>query len=398
MDFRLSLEQEAARREYEAFFEEVMKDSPESWFGTMEDMYSSEEGNAFYRRTARKLGERGWLAMSWPREYGGRAASRVDQLLLQEVMGDYGAPGYDVQGLGMLGPTLIRHASEELKKEYLPPIARGEAMVCQGWSEPNAGSDLAALTTRAVEDGDDFVLNGQKTWTTGARFADFIYVVARTDLEQPRHKGLSYFVLNIAETKGITIRPILSMAGRYLWSEVYFDDARIPKRNLVGEKNKGWGVVLSGMEHERSSLGGWILECKHNLRNLVKFCNETRWNGEALAKKPTVRYRLAQMGVEVQVGLSTQYRLAALADQGTLPMHEASAAKIFATQLYTRFSEMAIDILSQYGAVTQGSKWAPFSGKFEFLYQTAPGWELAAGSTEIQKNIIAQWGLEFPRP
>ncbi|MBE0415830.1 MAG: acyl-CoA dehydrogenase family protein [Dehalococcoidia bacterium] len=398
MDFRFTPEQEAAREEYDAFFDEVMKEAPENWLGTLEDVYSTKEGNDFHRRVARMLGEKGWLTMVWPKEYGGQEATRVAQLIFLESMGEHGAPGYDTQGVGMLAPTLIRHASEEIKREFLPPIARGEVTVCQAWSEPNAGSDLAALTTRAVEDGDDFVLNGQKTWTSGAHFADFMYVIARTNPEELRHRGLSYFVLNMKETPGLTIRPVLSMDGHHLWDEVFFDDARIPKRNLVGEKNRGWYVVLSGMEHERSSLGGWVIECNQHLKKLVQFCQETNRGSEPLAKKPLVRHRLAQMAIEIEVGRSLQYRLAMLADQGALPMHEASAAKLYASELYTRFSETVMEILGLYGAVTHGSKWAPFLGTFEFLYQMAPGWELAAGSTEVQKNVIAQWGLEFPRP
>lgn len=398
MDFNFTEEQVAARKEYDAFFEEVMKEAPANWLGTMEDMYVSKEGNDFHRKVARKLGEKGWLTLVWPKKYGGKEASRVDQLVFLESMGLHAAPGYDSQGLSMLGPTMIRHASEELKREFLRPIARGEVTVCQGWSEPNAGSDLASLTTRAVEDGDDYVLNGQKTWTSGGHFADFMYIVARTDPELPRHKGLSYFVCKIAETPGITITPVHSMSGDHLWNEVFFEDTRIPKKNIIGEKNKGWYVVLSGMEHERSSLGGWVVECRRHLNDLVKFCKETNWDGIPLSKKSMVRHKLSQMDIQIEVGRSLQYRLAMLADKGEVPLHEAAAAKVFSSQLYTRFSEVASEILGMYGAVTHGSKWAPFLGRFESLYQTAPGWELAAGSTEIQKNIIAQWALEFPRP
>ena len=177
----------------------------------------------------------------------------TDQLLFNEIKSYYRAPGVDIQSVGMLAPTLLKSGNEEQKRQHLPPIARGEIFWCQGWSEPNAGSDLASLTTRAVWNGDDYVINGQKTWCSGAHRAHWGFILARTDPEQPRHRGLSFFLVDL-KTPGITIRPIHHMDGSLMFNDIYFDDVRVPVRNMVGEENRGWYVSLMTMNFERSSM------------------------------------------------------------------------------------------------------------------------------------------------
>ncbi|MFO8011404.1 MAG: acyl-CoA dehydrogenase family protein, partial [Dehalococcoidia bacterium] len=252
MEFRLTPEQEALRQEFEDFFREEMKQAPPMSAG--ENVYDRDEPFAFHRHLAVEMGRRGWLSMAWPAEYGGRDASIIEQVLFNEVRGYHRAHGVDVQGVCMLAPTLLAAGSEEQRQEHLPYIARGERFWCQGWSEPNAGSDLASLTTRARREGDEYVINGQKTWTSNAHRAHWCFLLARTNPEEKRHRGLSFFLLDM-KTPGITIMPLITMDGSHHLNEVYFDDVRVPARNMVGEENRGWYVSLMTMNFERTSIG-----------------------------------------------------------------------------------------------------------------------------------------------
>lgn len=395
MDFRFTPEQEALRKEFEEFFQEVMRDAPEGWGAGLEGFVASDEGWNFHRHVHRKLAKRGWLTLAWPKEYGGQALSVIDQLIFSEVRGYHRAPGIDIWGLDMLAPTLMIYGTEEQKKEFLPPMARAEIHWCQAWSEPNAGSDLAALTTRAVEDGDDYVLNGQKIWATGAHRADATFTLARTNPEEPRHRGISYFLLDL-KTPGVTIRPILDMAGNATFTEIFFDDVRVPKRNMVGEENRGWYITLATMNFERSGIGGFA-EAGRTIEELVQFAKETRWDGEALWDNPLVRHRLAQLAIEVEVGRAMSFRIAWMQQKGEIPAREASAAKVYGSELGQRIAYAGCQIMGLYGQVRYGSKWAPLLGRFESAYQTCVGMNIAAGTSEIQRNIIAIRGLELPR-
>ncbi|MDY6907671.1 MAG: acyl-CoA dehydrogenase family protein [Chloroflexota bacterium] len=395
MDFRFTPEQEAMRREFEEFFKEAVREAPPGWGAGMEQVYDTDAGFAFHRSMARKLGEKGWLSLPWPREYGGQAHSIIEQLIFNEVRAYYRAPGVDLFGVGMLAPTLLMWGSEEQKRHYLPQIARGEILWCQGWSEPNAGSDLAALTTRAVRDGDDYVINGQKIWTSGAHRADWCFMLLRTDVEQPRHRGLSFFLVDM-KTPGITMRPLEDMARNHMFNEVFFDDVRVPAENMVGEENRGWYVTLMTMNFERSGVAR-IAETRHLLEELVEFCKETVRSGRPLSEDPFVRHRLAQLAIEIEVGRSMSYRVAWLQQKGEMPARQASAAKLYGTELMQRVAYTGYRTLGMYGQVKGSSRWAPLMGKFENECQTCMGHNIAAGSSEIQRNIIATRGLELPR-
>jgi alkylation response protein AidB-like acyl-CoA dehydrogenase len=395
MDFKFTPEQEALRKEFEDFFEEAIKQAPPGWASDLESMYGSGEGLAFHRAMGRKLGEKGWLSLPWPKEYGGQAHTIIEQFIFNEVRGYYRAPGVDLFGVGMVAPTLLMWGTEEQKRQHLPPIAKGEILWCQGWSEPNAGSDLASLTTRAVRDGDDYVINGQKIWSTGAHNADWCFMLARTDPEQPRHRGLSYFLVDM-KTPGITLRPIPNMASMQMFNEIFFDDVRVPKRNIVGEENQGWYVSLVTMNFERSGVTTFA-SLRRTLEELVQFCHQTKRDGQPLAKNPLIRHRLAQLFIENEVGHAMSRRVAWLQHKGELAAAEASAAKVYGSELAQRITYTACQILGLYGQVKHGSKWAPFGGAFEATYQTCPGLNIAAGSSEIMRNIIAIRGLGLPR-
>ena len=313
-------------------------------------------------------------------------------------MGYHGAPGIDIFGVGLLGPTLLAVGNEEQKKEQLPLIARSERFWCQGWSEPDAGSDLAALTTRAVRDGDEYVINGQKIWSSNCHHADWIFLLVRTNPELRRSRGLSFFLLDL-KTPGITKRPILSMQDSYLFNEVFFDDVRVPAKNLVGEENQGWAVTRATMNFERTSVGA-MAAGKRDLEELTKFCKEIKWNGKTLADNPLIRNRLAQLAIECDVGRALSYKIAWMqetAGLGPEAAGAASAAKVFGSEMGQRIVYLGSQIMGMYGQVKAGSKWAPLSGKYEDAYQLAVGMNIAAGSSEIQRNLVAWVSLGLPR-
>jgi len=396
LDFRLTPEQQALKKEFENFFRDEMKKAPP--LGA-ENIYDNDEAWDFHCYMARRLGEKGWLSRPWPREYGGQAAPIIEQLLFNEVKAYYRAPGIDYQGLGMLAPTLLASGNEGQKQQHLPPIARGEIMWCQGWSEPNAGSDLASLKTKAVRDGDYYVVNGQKAWTSGAHRAQWCFMLARTDPEQARHRGLSFFLADM-KTPGIKLRPVKAMNGTYMFNEMFFDDVKVPKENMVGEENRGWYVSLMTMNFERSSIG-FMAEAKRNLEELIEFCKETKRKGRLLSEDPIARSTLAQLVTEVEVGLALSYKVAWLQGKGeafVIPAAIAGCAgKVYGSELGQRLAYAGSRILGLYGQVKAGSKWSPLMGRFESSYQECVSLNMGGGTSEIMRNVIAMRGLEMPR-
>ena len=396
LDFRLTPEQQALKKEFENFFRDEMKKAPP--LGA-ENIYDNNEAWDFHCYMARRLGEKGWLSRPWPREYGGQAAPIIEQLLFNEVKAYYRAPGIDYQGLGMLAPTLLASGNEGQKQQHLPPIARGEIMWCQGWSEPNAGSDLASLKTKAVRDGDYYVVNGQKAWTSGAHRAQWCFMLARTDPERLRHRGLSFFLVDM-KTPGIKLRPVKAMNGTYMFNEMFFDDVKVPKENMVGEENRGWYVSLMTMNFERSSIG-FMAEAKRNLEELIEFCKETKRKGRPLSEDPTARSTLAQLVTEVEVGLALSYKVAWLQGKGeafVIPAAIAGCAgKVYGSELGQRLAYAGSRILGLYGQVKAGSKWSPLMGRFESSYQECVSLNMGGGTSEIMRNVIAMRGLEMPR-
>ena len=397
MDFSFTPEQEKLKKEFEEFFSTEMKKAPPVYeTGGLEAMFGSEEGWEFHLYMARELGKKGWLAMAWPEKYGGKNASVIDQVIFSEVRGYCGAPGVDIFGIGIVAPTLLVAASEEQREKFLPPIAKGEIMYCQGWSEPNAGSDLAGLSTSAVKDGDDYVINGQKIWTSGAHRADWMFILVRTDPNEKRSKGLSYLLLNM-KTPGITVRPIEAMDGLHMFNEVFFDDVRVPIANRIGEENKGWEVTRQSMNFERSSIGIFS-ENQRAIEDLVRFVKETKRDGKPLAENQVIRNKLAELAAATEVGRAMAYNIAWMQEKGGLFMaaSAASAAKVFGSELAQRLVYVGAEILGQYSQVKE-SKWAPLHGKFETNYQNCMGMNIAGGTSEIQRNLVAWIGLGLPR-
>lgn len=396
MDFRFTPEEEALRKEFDDFFREEMRNAPPEWWIILEAMFGDDACWEFHKQTAKKLGARGWLSRPWPREYGGQEASLIEQFIFSEVMGYHKAAGIDPWGILMLAPTLFVSANEEQKREHLPSIARGERFWTQLWSEPSAGSDLASLTTRAVRDRDDYIINGQKIWTSGAHRADWGFMLARTNPEEKRSRGLSFFLLDM-KTPGITIRPVPTMEGSHLFNEVFFDDVRVHARNRVGEENQGWMASQMMSNFERSMIALFSL-ARRELEELVEFCEETKRCGEALAKNPVIRHKLAQLAIEIDAGRAFSYSIVWSQIKGGLIMAGplAAAAKVLATELMQRLTYAACEIMGPYGQV-KTSKWAPMQGRFEKHYQLCMGLNMGGGTSEVMRNLICSLGLGLPR-
>ncbi len=394
MDFTLTQHQETLKREFEEFFREEEKNAPEGWLGGAGASLETDDGWAYHLDVGKKLGVKGWLSLAWPKAYGGSELGHIEQVIFNETRAYHRVPGID-QGPYVVAACILEHGSEEMKREWLPRISSRETNWCQGWSEPNAGSDLASLTTTATEDGDDFLINGQKIWTSAAHRANHMFLLARTDREAPKHKGLTFFITP-TDRPGFTARPIYHMSGKHSYNEVFFDDFRIPKRNVVGEVNNGWYVTMSGMEFERSGIS-FIAETMRDLDDIVEFCKETDLGREAIARNPILRHKLAQRKVEVETARQFAYYIAWSQSKRERIPAQASAGKYYAAELMLRVAHTGLDVLGFYATLKQGSKWAQLHGRLEYIIQHGLGPGIAGGTNEIQKNIIAWMGLDLPR-
>lgn len=388
MDFRFSEEEQAFRKEVREFLRK-------EWTLTDYDLDNQEHWDAA-KELEKKLGAKGWLCMAWPKEYGGLGASHMHRLVFQEEMAAAHAPILDGQGVYMVGPCIMTRGTEEQKRRFLPPIARSEVVWVQGFSEPNAGSDLASLQTRAVLDGDDYVVNGQKTWTTRGHRGDWIHVMVRTDPNAPKHKGISYLLADM-RSPGISINPIVNMTGRADYYEVYFDNVRVPKSNLVGQENDGWRVALTTLAFERSAIGSYVVQTREVLQDLVQFARETKRNGQPLIEHPVIGRGLAELAIETEVAQLLSHRIVWMATRGLMPSYESSVAKTFTTELQQRVANFGMQLLGLYGQLAEGSRWVALKGRIQYEYLWTVGVTIYAGSNEIQRNIVATRGLDLPR-
>ncbi len=293
MDLHFSKEDEEFRQEVLQF---ISQELPADWRGTglLSEAKGDEEWQ-FALKMLRKVGAKGWHSLAWPREYGGQA-SMTRQFIFSEEMYYHELPGVDLVGTLMLAPSIIQHGSEQQKREHLPKIARGEVVWCQGFSEPGAGSDLASLSTRAVDAGDHFIVNGQKVWSTNANRADWGYFLVRTDPDVPKHKGISFLLVDM-RTPGLTARHLPNIVGTYC--EIFLDNVHVPKENLVGKVNDGWRVANTVLGYERSGVHR-ISAARRNLDKLIEYAQQTVRGGEPLFKMPLVRNRLTDLYIEAQ--------------------------------------------------------------------------------------------------
>lgn len=331
-----------------------------------------------------KLAAKGWVAPSWPAAYGGAGLNVMQQFILSEEMSLAKAPSVGGLAVALLGPTLISHGTEEQQREHLSPILRGETVWCQGFSEPGAGSDLAALQTRAVRDGDEYIINGQKIWTTGAQFADWIFMLARTDPSAPKHRGISFFLIDM-KTPGIEIRPLLDMGNSHHLNETFFTDVRVPARNRVGEENRGWYVATTTLDYERSG----IRHAVGNIQTVSEFARLVN------SRTTHARSEIAERYIEAVTGRLLSWRIAWLQNQGETPTHEASMNKMFNTELKQRILNTCFNVVGLRGTVMDPSFGR--EGVLSREYMDAVPATISAGSSEINRNIIAQRGLGLPR-
>lgn len=389
MDFMFSPDEEAFRDEIRAFVRaELPADYGAGAYNDRED--SPPEMGVAARAFQRKLSEKGWLTLAWPKQYGGLGAGPMQQLVYNEEMSRLRAPGFGGTGVAMVGPTLMMHGTDEQRARFLGPIARGEMSWCQGFSEPGAGSDLASLQTRAVVDGDEFVVDGQKIWTSGAHRSDWCILLARTDPDAPKHRGISYFLMDM-KSPGITVTPLTNMLDSAHFNQVFLDNVRIPRANLVGEVNRGWYVATTTLDFERSGIQR-IVFAETLLDDLIAHARATGPGGQA-----QVRHRLAELRIEFMVGRILAYRVAWMQGQGLVPNSEASIAKLYSTELQSRFAVAALGMLGPAGVLARGSAAAPLGGRLASYYLAAASYTIAAGTSEVQRNIIAQRGLAMPR-
>ena len=393
MDFRFTSEEEAFRKEVHDFIE---KECPKELRGKDVNFFQNVGSLLEWRK---KVASKGWVAPAWPKEYGGAGMSVMEQFIYSMETARMRAPAPIFIGglaVAVIGPTIIIYGSEEQKKEHIPPILAGQTMWCQGFSEPGSGSDLASLQTRAVKDGDDYVINGQKIWTTLAHMSQYMLLLARTDPDVPKHKGLSYFIVPM-NSPGVTTRPLMNMAGSHEFNEVFFEDVRIPTKNLVGEENRGWYQAVTTLDIERSNIGSAVGQ-QQSVEDIVNFVKDNAGNGVTRVKQDAgLRAELAERYLETQVALSLSMRVVSMQAKGMIPNYEASAVKLYSMELNQRIANTALRVMGMYGQLGRGAKWAPLKGRQEFTYLRSVANTIEGGTSEIQRNIVAQRGLGLPR-
>ena len=389
MDFIFSEEDEAFRREAVDF---VDRELPWDWRTEVVD--AEEPGDAVkVRQFKKRLADRGWLTMAWSEEYGGLGAPHIRQMVFNEEMAYRGVPSGDA-GVSMVGPILMLYGTEEQKRYFLPRIARADIDWAQGYTEPDAGSDLASVQTRAEEDGDDFVVTGSKIWNGDHGGSNWMFMLVRTDPDAPEHRGIS-FLLTEMDVPGITVEriPMMWSADRAL---VTLDKVRVPKRHLVGELNRGWYVGAALLDFERSGVAN-SARGRRIVEELVQFCKENTRDGKPLSEDPLIRSRLASLAVEVETCRLMSYNVAWMQSRQMIPNKEASIVKAFGTEMVVRLYQLGMSILGLYGQLEPDSKWAPLKGRIENAYMVSAASMVAAGTSEIQRNIIATRGLGLPR-
>ncbi|MDE0592010.1 MAG: acyl-CoA dehydrogenase family protein [Dehalococcoidia bacterium] len=390
MRFDFTPEEKDFKRHLSSYLDDVL---PTDWHGPADE--SLDDDWKLNQDIKKGLAERGWLVMSWPKEYGGSDSSPMMNTIFAEEMAYRRAPGHDRFGTRMFGPTLMRFGTEEQRKKHLGSIARGEIQWCQGYSEPNSGSDLASLQTRAIEDGDDFLVTGAKIWTSLAHRADMMFMLVRTDPEAAPHKGISLILVDM-KSPGVEVLTIVNMAGVHSFNQVVFDNVRVPKSNLVGDLNDGWRAGMTVLNFERSGID-YAAWARAALEEMVDYVNSDEALVTSAKTDPTVRIKLAELHMEVEAARLMCYDVSYRQGKGEIPSSEASMSKVAASEVYLKVLDYGVEILGMYGVLEPGSNQAELQGRFfkmRLFYTSGP---ILAGTNEIQKNIIAQRGLGLPR-
>ena len=384
MDFGFSKEEEAFRQVVRDFLKKEV---------TPEIIKEGESGIGWGPHTwglVRKLGARGWLTPTWPKEYGGLGLPSIYRFIIHEELDYAEALPHEALtvGAGVAGPTIMLYGSEEQKRDYLPRIARGEIEFALGYTEPQAGSDLASLQIRAEEREDHYVFNGQKVFNTRCHFSQYHWIAVRTDPNVVKHRGISLFIVDLS-SPGITLRPLWGIDGTRT-NEVFYDNVIVPKKNLVGEKNRGFYYTVTALEFERVLSVGRV---KKIFEELVDYVNKT----PSLRENDLVRQKIAQIATEIEVAKLFVYRLAWLQAKRTVANYEAAASKLFSSELSQRMAATGMEIMGLLGLLQGDSKRAPMHGKMEYLVRETLLNTIAGGTSEVMRNIIATRGLDLPR-
>ena len=336
----------------------------------------------------------------WPKEYGGQEWSFAKQFIFNENISYHGAPRGDVVGKLIAGPAIMSHGTEEQKRQHLPAIAKSEKFWCQGFSEPDAGSDLASLRTGAVETQGGFILNGQKVWTTLASRADWGVFLARTDPHAPKkYLGITYFLLDM-KTPGVIVRPLSAMGlGNHHVHEVFLDNVFVPESCVLGgpdKKDQAWTQIMGTLDLERSGISG-VASARRMLEDLVSWARENYRDGKRLAEDPLVRQKLAKMAIEIEVARLLSLRIMWMQSQGIRITSESSQAKLFSSELSQRLTNVGMELLGLFGQLERGDKWAVMQGRIENAFLVAVSNTIGGGTSEIMRNTIAVRGLGLPR-
>jgi len=396
MNLNLTDEELRFRDEFRAWLEANI---PSGWSGVdVRQPESSQERFVFLRAWQKRMAEAGWVGIHWPKEYGGRGASIIQQTIFVEEMARASAPPLvNVLGLSLLGPTLIKYGTPAQKQRFLANILSADEIWCQGYSEPNAGSDLAALRTEAVLEGDHFRVNGQKTWTSFGHHADWCFGVVRTDPDAPKHKGLTYMLIDM-HSPGVDVRPLKQMTGESEFNEVFFENVKVPVENVVGNVNGGWEIALATLNFERGTLGASLqITFKRQLDRLIELSRTILRNGKPASEDPIIRQKLAQIYTDVEVFRLNQMRTITRMVKTGVPGPEGSIQKIFWSEMNQRMQQAAQEMLGPFGQLTRESPHAIDGGQWIHHYLRSRGNTIEAGTSEIQRNIIGHFVLGLPR-
>lgn len=393
MDFNYSPEQEAYRQQVRAWLEANQPPplTPEEKERIDEDLLWERN-----KRWHKKLYAGGWVGLSWPKEYGGRGATFIEQLIFQQELARLGLPmGINVLGIIMTGPALMQWGTDEQKTRYLKPIIMADEIWCEGMSEPGAGSDLASIQTRADLVGDEFIVNGQKVWTTHAHRSDFCQLFVRTDPHLPKHKGMSALLVDM-RSPGVTVKPLKQISGDAEFNEIFFEDVRVPKANLLGPLNQGWQVLVATLMHERFGISETIGGADVILAQLVEMAKALPINGHTAAEDDEIRQQLAQFAIEVTAKKYNGLRALTRRLKGLPPSAESSIGKLVSTELSQRMTKFAARILGGYATLERKSQFAPDGDWMRRILQSE-SLTIAGGSSAVQKNMIGERILQLPK-
>jgi alkylation response protein AidB-like acyl-CoA dehydrogenase len=391
MEFDLTAEERRFRSEVREFIKRELP--PEAWLEHRDPTEHSGWSQEFTKAFRQKLGAAGYIGMGWPAEYGGGGRSRIYQMLFWDEMTYSRAPGLD-RSLTYVPSSLLAFGTEEQKKLLLPRVMRGEVSWFVGYSEPEAGSDLANLKTRAVADGDDFVITGQKSFSSDAHKADYGWVVVRTDPSSAKHRGLSMFIVDM-KSPGIRITEHPTMAG-WIHQAVYFDEVRVPRSMLVGEVDQGWKIVMGAIDFERGALASHGV-VDFQLDRLLSWSAREKADGSRELDDPVVQDELVRLAIESETTRLTTYWIASLHARGLRPQHETSLAVLVKRETARKLDIASMERLGPFAPLRAGSPWAPMHGEVEEEYRDRMYFQFAAGGFDITRNVIAVRGLGLPR-